>query len=149
LQGCQRLAELIVKLARDRGPFTLAQKLQVCREGPQLISRMLKLLFRLLQTHNHDVALTDNRVHLMGLERVDERFGLIHPDLHFAGWWVPLTHRSSPISRSVARTFFVSLRLPNRETPSRGLSVINMGVNNTECLSAIAGFFNTSTMSIW
>src|SRR5437868_1658963 len=110
---------------------------------------MLKLLFRLLQANNHDVALTDNRVHLVGLKRVNERLGLIHPDLHAVGWRVPMTHRSSPISRSVVRTFFVSLRLPNTETPRRGLSTINMGVNKTEYLSAIAGSFNTSTMSIW
>lgn len=73
MQARERLAKLIVKLTSDHGPFVLAYGLQSCCERTQLIAGILKFLFRLLQTDHHDVALTDNRVHLVGLQSVDER----------------------------------------------------------------------------
>ncbi len=134
MQAGKRLAKLIVKLASDHSPFILARRQQVRREGAQLIPGILEVLLRLLQTNNHDVTLTDNRIHLLGPQGVKELLRLFHPGFQFVVWRFLAIHRSSPVSLSAARTCPVSLRLPNTVTFGRGLSRISVGVTSTPFL---------------
>ena len=127
MQTGKRLAKLIVKLTCDHGPFIFAHRQQVCREGTQLIPGTPEGFFRLLQTNKHDVTLTDNRVHLLGPQDVNEFLCLLHLGLQVAVWRFLVTHRSSRVSLSASRTCRSSLRLPNTVTLGRGLIRISVG----------------------